>query len=538
MEDDIFDSLEDLGYTGPLVENEAFKKAIEEGAKSVEYTKLIEWLSMELKVLSKLDDQVNAITTPEDSSSFVLEVSSFLKELNCPYKILTEGLPTQRLLNKTSRLCLIDFLCTELQAARMIAQNKPQLISKNMQVEIEESTTAADLKSMLITLGFPKPPANITPQQLFTKLENKVKELLSKMPSNYMSKPLFNGVLSDKQWLTIDEINKQLKNEYRLRREMLTKRLDVTIQSFKWSSRAKARDNDITQAFQAIRNKLTVDPDINLADVLAARETIAYMEKTSSASVRKNTKSAVNKVMIGSVPDRGGRPAEQQAPPPEMPSWQKRSDGGKRRNRIDDFQNRGGQGGGRGGRGGGRGGGDQRNRVQGGWSGKSQDSNWNQSGGYQGGGYQENRGYQSAGYQDSGIGYQTAYQDTSRGYQGSSGYQDTRGYQGSSGYQDTRGYQGSSGYQDNRGYQGSSGYQDNRGYQGSSGYQDNRGYQGGFQDGGQRGRAGRRGGRGGGGSGGSGYRANNYVDPNAAAYYQEPGQQYHPNVDYHYSGAR
>jgi hypothetical protein len=65
------------------------------------------------------------------------------------------------------------------------------------------------------------------------------------------------------------------------------------------------------------------EPAVSLADLLAAREDLAIIEKTSSATVRKNTQSAVNKVIIGSVPDRGGRTSEQQAPPPEMPSWEK-----------------------------------------------------------------------------------------------------------------------------------------------------------------------------------------------------------------------
>lgn len=45
------------------------------------YTQLVEWLSKELKVLCSLDEYVNQITGPEDSSSFLLELSSFLKEL-------------------------------------------------------------------------------------------------------------------------------------------------------------------------------------------------------------------------------------------------------------------------------------------------------------------------------------------------------------------------------------------------------------------------------------------------------------------------
>lgn len=57
------------------------EKALDGGPKSVEYTGLVEWLSKELKTLCKLDEHVNAISSAEDSSSFLLELSSFLKEL-------------------------------------------------------------------------------------------------------------------------------------------------------------------------------------------------------------------------------------------------------------------------------------------------------------------------------------------------------------------------------------------------------------------------------------------------------------------------
>ena len=42
-------------------------------------------------------------------------------------------------------------------------------------------------------------------------------------------------------------------------------------------------------------------PDVHLSDLLAAREDLAIIEKMSSASVRRNTQSAINKVIIGRV---------------------------------------------------------------------------------------------------------------------------------------------------------------------------------------------------------------------------------------------
>lgn len=56
----------------------------------------------------------------------------------------------------------------------MIRVNKPD--SKgSMEVTLQESSTAADLKNMLIALKFPKPPPNITPEMLFGKVVNKVR---------------------------------------------------------------------------------------------------------------------------------------------------------------------------------------------------------------------------------------------------------------------------------------------------------------------------------------------------------------------------
>lgn len=71
------------------------------------------------------------------------------------------------------------------------------------------------------------------------------------------------------------------------------------------------------------RRTLKNEPEVEMADLLAARNDLLLIEKTSNAGVRKNTRSKVNSVVIGAVPDRGGRPNEQRPPPPEMPSWQK-----------------------------------------------------------------------------------------------------------------------------------------------------------------------------------------------------------------------
>ena len=133
---------------------------------------------------------------------------------------------------------------------------------------------------------------------------------------------------------------------------MLLTRLDVTVQSFKWSDNIKGKEKDINERYShknLILGKLQLGGQrTDIASLLAARDKLAIIEKTSSANVGKNTKSKLQRQIIPRVPDRGGRTLENQRPPPEMPSWQKRTAGTDKN-----------QGGGRGGPrgGGGRGGG-------------------------------------------------------------------------------------------------------------------------------------------------------------------------------------
>lgn len=168
-----------------------------------------------------------------------------------------------------------------------------------------------------------------------------------------MGKPLFNPKkqLNDEQWHKIAKIQAALEEEYNLRRKMLMTRLDVTIQSFKWSDKLKGKEKDINERYSnktQILEKLQFGGQrTDVASLLAARDKLAIIEKTSSANVRKNTKSKLQRYIIGKVPDRGGRTLEQQKPPPEMPSWQKRQPGGDNRgggrggNRGNFNQNRG-----------------------------------------------------------------------------------------------------------------------------------------------------------------------------------------------------
>ncbi|KAM8860218.1 protein FAM98A isoform 1-T1 [Spinachia spinachia] len=432
MENDILMSLEDLGYQGPLLEEGALHAAVSRGAASPEFTKLCAWIVSELRLYCKLEENVHATNCPSEAEGFQLEMSGLLSELACPYSVLTSGDITKRLLNRTDCLLLLTYLVSELEASRMILVTKPE--KKGQQ---SGSPMFQELKGICMSLGMSKPPPDISMFQFFSGIEKKLKEAMSKVPPNRVGDPLLKRALGPVHLEKIETINQALVNEYEVRRKMLLKRLDVTVQSFGWSDRAKKHAEKLAKVYQPLRSALDTKSKISAAHLLAARQDFSNILRTSSGRMREKTACAINKVLMGRVPDRGGRPCEIEPPPPEMPSWQKRQDApqgghysghGGSRGGYDHYSQggRGGyeRGGGhvdRGSRGGGGGGGGRGGKVQGGWGegvggGRGSYNHYQDAGSHQGGG---GRGAHAGG---GGGNTQGGFQDPS--YHGGGGYHD------------------------------------------------------------------------------------------------------------------
>ncbi|TNM99778.1 hypothetical protein fugu_012811 [Takifugu bimaculatus] len=290
MDNEILVSLEDLGYQGPLLEDGALECAAMGGAPSPEYTKLCAWIVSELKLYCKLEENVHATNSPSEAESFQLEMSGLLSELACPYPVLVTGDITQRFLNKDDCLLLLTFLVSELEASRMILVNKPQK-------KAQESGSAVfqELKAVCLVLGMSKPPANITMFQFFSGIEKKLKEVLSRVPSSHIGDPLMKKPLGPVHLEKIEAINQALINDYDARRKMLLKRLDVTVQSFGWSDRAKTRTEQLAKVYQPLRSVLVSRSRISVAHLLAARQDFSKILRTSSGKIREKTACAINK---------------------------------------------------------------------------------------------------------------------------------------------------------------------------------------------------------------------------------------------------
>jgi hypothetical protein len=319
MDLEVLDALEALGYDALKIDEGNILATL---GDTVMFSKILAWITSEMKVISKLDEGIKEIKNANDDLvSFHMDLSSLLKELGCSYSKLNERNVNERFNSTEQRLLVMTYLLSELQARRMIHVQQSQAEPAQ-----KESQNAKCLREICQTLGLPKPPVTIDTKELFAKIEQRLGQVQAMTkPTQISYKPLFSGVLSPKQWTELHSIQKELNQEYQLRREMLLKRLDVTIQSFHWSDRLDSKKQAMSDTFRVHRSNLSEMPAVKLSNVLAARTDLLFNDKTSAASVREHTKSAVNDFLIGKVPDRGGRPDEAIPPPPEMPPWQQRS---------------------------------------------------------------------------------------------------------------------------------------------------------------------------------------------------------------------
>lgn len=319
MENAVIEALNQLQLCGS-VSKDGLEALLADDLNS-EFSRLVSSLTAELANHANLDDRVTPITGAGDADNFHMELSGFLREYGgCVHKCLMEGELKARFGSRGNKVLLLDLLASEVQAVRLIMQSQPALKQTTEQKAV---TVASVLKDILLLLGFAKPPHGVTFFQLFSKVDTKLKELVSQRGG--LSRPLLKTNLSEAQWSMVEYMNEALRLEYSTRHSMLLQRLDLTIQSFLWSH--KDKETKVMAKYGSFQEALKKPRQITCAHILAATEDLLFIVKTSSGRSREKTKCHINKHRIGNVPDRGGRAYEHDAPPPEMPSFQQRQAG-------------------------------------------------------------------------------------------------------------------------------------------------------------------------------------------------------------------
>ncbi|KRY67217.1 Protein FAM98A, partial [Trichinella pseudospiralis] len=349
----LWNSLKACCLPGAPETEQKLELLLKDGPNAAEFINFVVTLCNELRKAAMLKAQVHPPSDVNKLDLFVQELKDLLQELECSPSDLFGATLDECLSSMQLRSALISVLLNELKTAKLLALRKAEE-NKEAQTIPNWTSVAEELNKLCTSVGISQLPDNINMEQFSDLILPKIEELVKDIPNE---SALFKRTLTKEQWNAVECLNDRLRTEYKLRAEMLLKRLDVTVKSFLWNERVKEKEDEIMQIYKPLRNSLNSDIQVTVAEVLAARDDLPMIEMSYGVSAREKMITKIHKMtMEGKIPDRGGRTSEIQPPPPEMPSWQKRVTGSHA--------------GGRGRGGGGGGGSHAGGRGRGGWSGQ------------------------------------------------------------------------------------------------------------------------------------------------------------------------
>lgn len=206
---------------------------------------------------------------------------------------------------------MLSHLCTSLQTYRILAHNKNKTkrseeagnrgiisfqlekICKDLDLDTEDLTNEIDVLNLV-----------------HKKVEQSI-ELITLPILQSPPKILENITIDSRKAAILTKIEDSLYNDFLQRRRMLIKRLDVTIQSFLWGKKAKGKEQDIEAAIRAQRQYLKEEPYFyRSGDALIAPLSLLYQHSKKVTEHNRNSRSLVKTIIIGAVPDRGGRTSD------------------------------------------------------------------------------------------------------------------------------------------------------------------------------------------------------------------------------------
>lgn len=266
---------------------------------------------------------------------------------------------------RTDLPLLVDYLAMELQAARLALSKAAERAAAAAPPPLASLDSELGLLCRLLSIPSSSESLRSAPERGLTQVKGKVAKMLERAPPGALdaTAPLLPAASASPELLSsLAEINELLRGDYALRREMLLQRLDVTVQAFLWSARAEGREAEINAAIAPKRRGLSAQPAaIRAADAFSAGAELsaALSARVTDSSTKGLRAASVKSVLIGAVPDRGGRVTDMRPSARDtMPSWASRRPEGARGAGAGAGAGGGGGGGGKGGaRGGGSGGG-------------------------------------------------------------------------------------------------------------------------------------------------------------------------------------
>ncbi|KHJ94232.1 hypothetical protein OESDEN_05839 [Oesophagostomum dentatum] len=247
---------------------------------STDFARCVSVLCQELKTLYDLQEAVPQVGEALDNLGFLLELSSFLGELECPHEEITCGSLEDRLSTPQKRKLLVIYLLNEIKAARLFAKDAlAQPVAEGGDKELTPY-----LASALNAANVPKPAGSVEPLEIITMLHKATDARLQSCAEH--PRPLFTAKLDLKQWRKIDKVVEETAQNCRSRALLLLKRIDVTVNSFLWSQRLKPREAQIRELFTKRRAGISIVNPPDVACLLAASQDLLRIEQASNEKVR------------------------------------------------------------------------------------------------------------------------------------------------------------------------------------------------------------------------------------------------------------
>ena len=231
--------------------------------------------------------------------------------------------------SESKALLLVSFFTTLLQTERVLKLRTQN--NSNITASPKVSTFHYNIKRMLNalqtkSLGDKKPTTNTSIINLMKLVRQEITNIKTNPLNNASNQSLIDrSLFNTKEKEICQEIMNDLNIEYRMRRRMMLQRLDVTLQSFMWSKKAIGIENEIIAVLKPLVSQLhALKFDINEEMLFQATSSLTDVQCSSVSATR--SKAAIKDVLIGTVPDRGGR-VDEFKPKDLMPSWKLRGSG-------------------------------------------------------------------------------------------------------------------------------------------------------------------------------------------------------------------
>lgn len=187
---------------------------------------------------------------------------------------------------------------------------------------------SAQLRSLLRLLKIPVSAPPPTALDALEKVRAALTATMASLPASVFEPLVPAGSLDAVQLEDLAEIDAALRSEYAVRRRVLIERVLVTLKSFAASPKVEGNGElaaAVARATEEGLAALTTEPTVSLSDVQVVTLADVMDVAAKATSGDRTFKSSMKGVIIGDVPDRGGR-TEGKGGGAMGPQWKARSE--------------------------------------------------------------------------------------------------------------------------------------------------------------------------------------------------------------------